>query len=444
MKARFIYLMDHLKTSFWFLPLVLMVIAIGFFFGLIYLDGVVHFHSDQSFLKLITGGVESARIILSTIATGMLGVAGIVFSITLVALTLASSQFGPRILRNVMHDRINQVVLGAYLATYLYCLLVLRTVKSDQPVEFVPNLSVLFAIVVVIINIFLLIIYIHHISVSIQADHVISAITASLNKQIKKLFPVMDGNETGQKGNDAAQKKFQDVEEIKKSFLSEELLKARRSGYVQVVDYDQLMKIACEEDLLLVYMCKPGDFIVKSSSLIHIYGKKSIHTELLQKLLKSIILGNTRTPAQDHEFAVHQLVEIASRALSPGVNDPYTAITSIDNLTATMCYLTDASFPDEHHYSDDRQLRMVILAPRFYGLMDAAFNQIRQFAHGNPPVIIHLMDALNTIYEFTKEADHREAVEKHRLMVLNSGKTSFADQSDLKDLIKRYEKHSQS
>ncbi|MBR9999498.1 MAG: DUF2254 domain-containing protein [Cyclobacteriaceae bacterium] len=434
MKARFIYVWEYLQTNFWFIPLILVFIAIGSSFGLVYIDSTIQLKSDKIFLYFITGGVESARIILSTIASGMLGVASIVFSITLVVLTLASSQFGSRMLRNFMHDRINQFVLGTYLATYIYCLLVLRTVKSEQSIEFVPNLSVMFAILVAMISIFLLIIFIHHISVSIQADQIISDIASNLNKRIHEMFPLR--NEIRSAGKAAM-----DVKEMKNRLKTRDCVYAVGSGYLQVIDFEGLLKIAREKNLLMVIGCKPGDFIVEKSELMQMYSAGDIIDETKQDIKKSIILGKKRTPTQDPEFAIHQMVQIASRALSSGINDPYTAITCIDNLSAIMCSLTQADFPTGFHYDEEDQLRMVTRVTNFSGMLDASFNEIRQFADGNPPVLIRLMEGLNSILTFAGDEEQKNALERHRTMVFNAGKTSMKEQFDLEDLKDRYEMH---
>lgn len=433
MKTRLLYLWDHLQTNFWFLPLIIIMIGIGLSVGLIYTDSIINYQSVGVFLHFFTGGVESARIILSTIAGGMLGVAGIVFSITLVALTLASSQFGSRILRNFMHDRINQIVLGTYLATFTYCLIILRSVKSENGYEFIPNISVLFAIVMAVFNIFLLIIFIHHISISIQADHVIGNITDFMNRRIKFLFPEIKDRKAKSSGD-------KNFEKIKRMLPEEGFIFPERSGYLQIIDFDQLLEMATKNNLLLELKKKQGDFLTEKTEMIRVYSKEVCKEDIKQKIASCCILGKIRSPSQDAEFAIHQLVEIAARALSPGINDPYTAISCIDNLTSALCYLTDAEFPPEYYYDEDEELRIVAKPLNFNGIMDAAFNQIRQYGDGNPPVLIRLMEALNTIHKFTRNAQQKGAVERHIQMVLNAAETSLKEPNDLRDLKDRNEK----
>ncbi len=439
MRTRFIQFWESLKANFWFVPLLIILGAIMASFGFLYLDFYIGdkesyggYDPSNFFHYFYWGSVESARSILSTISGAMLGVAGTVFSITLVALTLASSQFGPRLLRNFMHDRLNQVVLGTYVATFIYCLLVLRAVKSAEDQAFVPNISILFAIIVTVVNIFLLIIFIHHISVGIQADQVVSKVGINLHANIKRLF-------SEEAGEERPAWLSENPEEVKQAFPHNQKVFNKRSGYVQVVDMEPLLNLAVQHDLLIEFACQAGGFYVKNAVLAHIYLKESIETDLRSKVCNAFILGNKRTPSQDPEFAIHQMVEIAARALSPGINDPYTAITCIDKLTATMCYLAKAKFPSPYRYDAESQLRIILSPINFTGMMDASFHQIRQYGQDNEAVMIHLMEALVTINNHVRTSEQKEAVLRHAEMVFRAGEHSFSEPNDVKDLKKRYD-----
>ena len=189
MKTKLINLWEALHTSFWFLPALMTFAAIGLSFATIALDWVV----QESLLKRVAlvwiGGIEGARQLLSTIAGSMITVAGVVFSITIVVLALASSQFGPRLLRNFMRDRGNQVVLGTFIATFTYCLLVLRSIHGGDGTPFVPYISVSLGIALALVSVAVLIYFIHHVSVIIQAPTVIAMVAAELEDGIERLFP---------------------------------------------------------------------------------------------------------------------------------------------------------------------------------------------------------------------------------------------------------------
>lgn len=168
-----------------------------------------------------------------------------------------------------------------------------------------------------------------------------------------------------------------------------------------------------------------------------LYSGHNWEKDELENIFTQFIIGKTKTSQQDLEFSIHQLVEIASRALSPGINDPYTAIACIDSLTATMSYLAQAKFPSEYRFDDEGNLRIIADALEFEGVLDAAFNQIRQFSGGSTAVIIRLMEALTTIYGFTRNESQKESVIKHAEMTLRVGKQTIKEENDLQDLIKR-------
>ena len=360
----------------------------------------------------------------------MIGVAGTVFLVTLVALTLASSQFGPRLIKNFMYVRLNQIVLGSYIATYLYCLLVLNAIKDGNGYTFIPSLSILIAILATIANIILLITFIHQIATSIQADKVISDISDLIYKQVETLFPEKIGDEL---------KEEQDFDEdttisIYKKNMT---INSPKSGYLQYVDSEVLLGILATNDSLFKLKHRPGSFIVKGGEIGVLYSNKDWEEKSIRELLNQFVFGKTKTSQQDLEFSIHQMVEIASRALSPGVNDPYTALTCIDNLTATMCYLAEAKFPSKYRVDEEEKLRIVADVLDFEGVLDAAFNQIRQFSGGSTAVVIRLVEALITILNFTKRENHRKAIMYHAEMVLRLGKETIKEKNDLNDLEKR-------
>lgn len=424
------FIWEELKTSFWFVPIFIVALSIGAAIGLIYLDKITDFKPDGIIQYIFSGSVSSARSVLSTISGAMIGVAGTVFSITLVALTLASSQFGSRLLRNFMHERLNQIVLGTYISTYVYCLIVLNAVKDNDALSFVPVFSVFVAILAAVANIILLIIFIHHISISIQADKVISDIYESLSKSIKVLFPESIEDATGQY-------EVPELTTIIKKFRHKKTVEAHKSGYLQYLDIDYAFKTATAKKQLIILLCRPGDYLVKGLKVAEVYHNDELEEYATEKLQSSLIIGKVRTPQQDAEFSIHQMVEIAARALSPGVNDPYTAIACIDNLTSTLCYLTQVKFPSKYRYDDEANLRIVAEALTFEGMLNAAFNQIRQFAKGSPSVVIRLMEALITVNKFAINKEQKQAILLHAEMVLRTAEKSFDEENDLKDLRER-------
>jgi uncharacterized membrane protein len=423
------YSWNELKSTFWFFPVLAISLAIFLAFIFLYFDSKIG--SPQGLWQYIfISDANSARSILSTIAGVMIGVAGTVFSIILVVLTLASSQFGSRLIRNFMHVRLNQVVLGAYISTFAYCLIILNAIRNNDQVVFIPSFSIFVAILSTVANIILLIFFIHNTAVSIQVNTVISDISDSLSKNIKTLFPEAEEDNLDEE-------KEQDENLIKRGFREKQPLSASKSGYLRYISFESLIGLAVELDILIELHFRPGDYLVKDVELGTVYSQDTFEKEKISRLQTQFIVGKNRSQQQDAEHSIHQMVEIADRALSSGINDPYTAITCIDNLTATMCYLATTEFPSKYLQDKDGKLRIIVHPLTYEGMLDAAFNQIRQYAKGNPAVIIRLMEALITINKFTKRKKHKKAIEKHARMVLNVGNKSFDEPNDINDLKER-------
>ncbi len=424
---------NELKATFWFIPVIIIISSILLSLGLVYLDGQITIPQSGLGRFFFVSSPDSARSILATISGAMMGVAGTVFSITLVALTLASSQFGPRLIKNFMYVRLNQVVLGAYISTYLYCLLVLNAVQDGNQYTFIPSLSILVAIFAAILNIILLIVFIHQIAISLQADKIISDISEFISKQTKALFP--DKAEETKESEENI-----DLAAVISKFHNRISIQSPKSGYLEYIDRESLIETVHEHDSLLVLFQRPGGHLVEGLEIGLLYSNSDWEKEALENIIRQFEIGKIKTSQQDLEFSIHQMVEIALRALSPGINDPYTAIACIDNLTAVMSYLAEAKFPSKYLFDKEENLRIVADTLTFEGVLDAAFNQIRQFSSGSPAVIIRLMEALITINKFTKNERHIKAVIKHVTMVLNVGKRSIKETHDLDDLNKRAEK----
>lgn len=431
-KIKFIWY--ELTGSFWFLPILIILFSIGLASGLIVLDRAVDFGSVVYLQQILTESADSARSVLSTISGAMIGVAGTVFSITLVALTLASSQFGSRLLRNFMHERINQIVLGTYISTYVYCLIVLNVVKDNSTETFIPALSILVAILAAVANIILLIVFIHHISMSIQADKVISDISASLMENIERIFSEEF------EGEDIATHQTENLAHYLKEFSYSKTLYSSKDGYLQYLYNQSLFEAAKTHDYLIVTYHRIGSYLVKNEPVLSIYSKSEFKDDSPVDFSGNFILGNTRIPQQDAEHSIHQMVEIACRALSPGINDPFTAIACIDNLTSTLCYLTKVEFPSRYKFDDKHQLRYVFKPLTYQGMLDAAFLQIRQFSKGSPAVVIRLMEAMVTIYTFANRSTDKQAVKEHAEMILKVAEDSFEESHDLEDMRARSQK----
>jgi uncharacterized membrane protein len=198
-----------------------------------------------------------------------------------------------------------------------------------------------------------------------------------------------------------------------------------------------LFEAAKTNAYIIVALHRVGSYIVKGEAMIKLYSKTEFTKDSMIDFKDNFVIGNARTRQQDAEHSIHQMVEIACRALSPGINDPFTAISCIDNLTSTLCYLTRVKFPSRYKFDDEDQLRYAHFPLTYEGMLDAAFLQIRQFSKGSPAVVIRLMEAMIKIHNFTTYSIHKKAVKEHAQMILKVAEDSFEESHDLKDMRKR-------
>jgi uncharacterized membrane protein len=424
-------LWDSLHSSYWFIPTLMAVGSIILAIAMLTLDRT---GNTPKWGWIYTGGTDGARALLSSVAGSMVSVVATAFSITIVALQLASSNFGPRLLRNFMQDTGNQIVLGTFIATFIYSLLVLRTIHSEGEGYslFVPQLSVTVGTGLAIVSIGVLIYFIHHASTIIQASHIITQVSADLDKAIDRLFPEKIGED---KANYPRK-----IGEIPPNFdLEASPIKATSEGYLQAIDDDELMKIARQYNLLVRLKTRPGKFVIKGSDLAMVLPGERVNQNLNQQMNDAFILGKERTEYQDVEFPIDQLVEIALRAISPGINDPFTAIRCIDRLSAGLSRLAQRDFPSPYRYDDEHNLRVIALGVTFEGLVDSAFNQIRQYGYTDVAVTIRLLEAIAKIAPYTRYNKDRAALLRHASMIKHSSVEEITEEGDRASITQRYE-----
>jgi uncharacterized membrane protein len=434
MKNRIAVFFEDLRENFWLLPLIMVIAAFGMSLGLVYIDREADAEIIQEIHWFYTGGATGARDLLSTVATAMMTVAGVTFSITIVALSNASAQFGPRLLRNFMRDTGNQLTLGTFVSTFIYCLMVLRTVRSADEDYFVPYRSVTMAIVLSIAGIMVLIYFIHHVSSSINADNVISLIHKDIDNAIDRLYPEQEDEHQQMRDE-----KDEDEEETPGQKGEKGLIiRARKSGYVQGIDYDTLMEIANADDLIMEVVTRAGLFIDRDSEMIRIWPKKELNDSTQDDVESAVLIGPRRARAQDVEYEINQLVEIAVRALSPSLNDPFTAMAVVDQLGVALSKMAERNIPPSHRYDGDGNLRLVLNTVTFRGIIKTSFNQIRQFGRESISVVIRLLETLTVIANHTGEAHKHEALKQQGDMIWNSSQEVVMETSDLEDIRSRY------
>lgn len=431
MKAKILNILEQIRTSFWFVPGLMVFSALILSYLMVQLDRFEILHTGLLDTILYSGSAEGSRSVLSTIAGSMITVAGVVFSITVVALTLAASQFGSRLLRNFMGDRVNQIVLGAFIATFIYCLLVLQSIHYDGTEVFVPRVATSLSLILALVDFGILIYFFHHVSTLLQAEKIIESVSRELSSTINRLFLEEEEKNIPLKTNKTSNLEL-DFSENSFSILS------RSDGYLKAVDEDGLLKCAVENDLYIKLLHRPGDFVFQNADLMVVRSEHEVEQKLKHKLGSFLIMGGNRIPEQDVEFAIHQLVQLALRAISPGINDPHTAITCIDHLGAAVRLINHKIIPGPFRLDEKGEKRLILNHVTYEGILDSAFNQIRQYANGSADISIRLLEVFYSIAESTRDKKKIQSIERHASMVYGAAESSLSE-NDRLDLKERYD-----
>lgn len=406
----------RLNSSFWLVPAVMALIAVALSFLIIEVDALRGVDQTDDPSAFFTFGPEGARAILSVIASSMITVASLIFSITMLSLQLASSQFGPRVIGNFMRDRSNQIVLGTFIATFLYCLLVLRSVRGIEGSSFVPHLAVAFGILLAAASVAVLIYFIHHIATSIRVETLLAKLAVEGCAAVDRVFPEQLGRGPGDDTDEKAGRQLPD------DFVScSRQIEADSGGYVQRIGVDVLMRIAAKHDLVLRIEAPPGQFVMKGMCAITAYPKDRVSDEIDEDLRGAFVIGRERTPHQDLEYAIRRIVELAQRSLSPGINDPTTAIYCIDRLAQVLCRLADRDIPSPMRIDESGQLRVVTEVVVLEDVVCRAFAAIARYGMTDADVVTRLVETLATLETSFPPAARVAITEFREQMLRESG-----------------------
>jgi uncharacterized membrane protein len=425
---------EALRTTLWLVPTVLVAVASLLFLVTFEIDLAAYHHHLKLPFWAQTGSADAGRQVLTTIAAAVITVVGVVFSITILALTLASQQFGPRMMRNFVRDIGNQVTLGVFVGTFVYSVLCLGSITSISSGNFVPRLSISVAEALLLVDLAVLIYFIHHIAKSIQLPEVIAGIARDLTRAIDAEFP-----EQGPEAPTTSGGSGKSVSELLQ-LIDERgaVVRATTSGYLQFVGYAQLLDIAARTDSVIRLSHRPGHFVVAGSPLATVWPGGAAGQVALG-LAKAHVTGPHRTLMQDPVFAIDQLVEIAIRALSSAVNDTFTALTCIDWLSAGLSRVSRRTLSEGVYRDRFGRVRLIEFDHSYARMVNRAFDKPRQAARGMPAVIIRMIDALSSIMEQTTSEEQRGVLLRQAEMLFRSAEESVPDPNDRRDIHRRYE-----
>jgi len=421
---------EKIRASAWTLPASCVVIAIGLSQLTLYLDTEFgeSLLDGTAYLKIWS--VASAQSLLSTIASSALALAGTAFSSIMVTMTLATQQFGPRLLRNFMKDRSSQLCLGVLMGTFVYCLFIIRGPRTEpnNSEDFVPQLSTIIAMVLAIASLFFFIHFIQHVLTTIQEEQVVADAYRGLESTIHTIFPPPDAGE---------QERLPEPSED-----AGWAVEAGKNGYIQAIDYEKLTKIARQYDVVLWAVCRSGRFITSRRTAVRVIqgGDDNLDTDksFLQSIQRCIYVGSNRTPEQDFEYGIRQLVEICLRALSPGVNDPFTAIDCIDYIGAALESLFARPLPGSVLRDADDNIRVVKSVTEYEGLVCAAVDQVRQASRTDCAVSCHLLDMLQNIAKTANLQEQQEVVLNQANLINHDTVPAMYNDHDREAITSRY------
>lgn len=409
MSARLIKIWQDLQSSYYFIPGLMAFGAIFLAYVTIALDEIYGLKVSDDSIFFLSNKATGARTILATIAGSMIGVAATTFSITMVAVTSAAGQYGPRLIGNFMRDRGNQVTLGTFTSTFIYCLLILRVARTgdgtdaqDAITEFIPNISLLVAMGLTLMSVGVLIYFIHHIPETLNVGNITSRVGRRLSKDIETRYPRDIGRSERDKEINLKDYKLSDAQIIRSKF----------EGFVQTLNEEALLELCSELDVVAKIEYRPGDFVTKGDILVRVWAEETLSEEQELKFLDGFATGNSRSAYQNILFLADELVEILARALSPGVNDPFTAMNCINWFHSSIKIFSAGKLPSPFRYDEAGKLRLIAYPVTFESFVQTICNQSRAYIATDRNTTIKMMTVLTEITAIVKEDDHKSCIMK--------------------------------
>ncbi|MGA8847602.1 MAG: DUF2254 domain-containing protein [Nocardioides sp.] len=396
MLSRISALSDRLRSSLFFIPMICVLGGIVLGEAMLLVDDAVT-DIDPRW----TATVDSARTVLTTVASATLAFAGIAFSVSLLLISLASSQYSPRVVHGMFRDPFNKRVMGLVIGTFTYCLVVLRAVRTslDESGEaIVPSVSILLAVVLGIASILSIVAFINHGAHSMDVSKILHRVTREVLDQADDAWPEPEPDST-----------LDPDEPVPTLPNAAVAVRFDQHGWVQNIDYDRLLKLFPQGSLVRLDTFA-GRYAIHNAPICYVWPAPLDSDRVEEAVRGAVMLGETRTLQQDVAYGVRQLSDVALKALSPGINDPTTAHDAISHLGAVLSDLLRRVLPAQQIKGTDGQVLLVPHATTHAQLVGLAFDEVRIAAAGQPTVLIYLLDVLHQIRESLAERSHPDAV----------------------------------
>ncbi|WP_409432252.1 DUF2254 domain-containing protein [Litorimonas sp. RW-G-Af-16] len=436
MNARLIKVWQDLQSSYYFIPGLMAVGSIALAYLTIHLDEQYGLKVSE-FGFFLSNKADGARTILATIAGSMMGVAATTFSITMVAVTSAAGQYGPRLIGNFMRDRGNQVTLGTFTSTFIYCLLILRVARTgdsgtgeNMVAEFVPNISLLTAMGLTLTSVGVLIYFIHHVPETLNVGNITGRVGRRLRNDIESLYPRDLGEQNKDKDVDLSQFSLSDAKDIR----------SNAEGYIQTVNEDALLDLANEHDAVVKIEYRPGDFVTQNDVLVRIWRDEELDEDAQQKYRNAYAMGQDRTAHQNILFLADELVEILARALSPGVNDPFTAINCINWFQSAMKAFLRGNMPSPFRRDEDGALRVIAYPINFERFASVLCDQSRAYIATDRNTTLKMMTILTELAAQTDSEPEKTILIEHLKKLKIASLEACKSSPDSDDIEARFQR----
>jgi uncharacterized membrane protein len=405
---------DRLEVSFWFAPTIMALGAVVLAWVIYWLDSQIPNDVLQSSRFVLSGSPGELRAALLGIAGTVLATAGVVFTLLTLPLSTVAAQYGSRLLRVFLGDRTTQLVLGMFVATFVYCIAAALSIPPVDVEHESPQLTATLGVYLMLATFATLIVLVQHISTMLQAPNIAAAaaaelqdvISAELSREITSSADAPGGFETrpdpGSEGLPATATELGDYP-----------VRVRSTGYIQFIDPEIMLTLAREKNLVIRLLHKPGHYVQSGAVVALVWPAGRVDKQFDKLIHRAFQVGNGRTPTQDIEYAVNQLTEMAVRAMSPAINDPFTAMTCLDHLGDGLAKFIRQGEKGSHYYDRDGRLRLVLEPVTFDALLGAAFDMLRHASCDNASVLLHMLAVIDTIGQETKAPEARQLLLRH-------------------------------
>ncbi len=423
---------DRMRVNFLFIPGIMALIAVFLAFFIFWLDNQIPNDMLNTYSFLVSGTVDESRGYLLNMGTVILTTAGVVFTLLTLPLSTVAAQYGSRLLRIFLGDRTTQFVLGIFVATFTYSIISAIIIPSAEINPDAPNITVTVGLYLLIASFASLILLIQHISTMLQAPNIAAAAGVELHEVVS------EENRTDVGGGEY---KRQTEKDLPDSIMEAEphLVVMYRTGYIKYIDLKSILPLAEKNDIVIRIVNKPGNFVRSGMVIARTWPAGRIDTELDQNIRNTFHLGRQRTPTQDAEYAVNQLTEMAVRAMSPAINDPFTAMTCLDHIGNGLAMFVRQGPITPNIYDRNGQLRLIFDPVTFDELLNAAFDMLRHASSDNASVLLHMLKTIDVISQDAKSPDAQQSLLRHVTLIQEESKVGSLIEEDRLSVYKNGE-----